>query len=291
MNKKETDKFVINEKENISASSNRCNSKWWNQGYHQQQIICRIIESFYFRALTIFLVLLDISLLIAEIMLESLKIQSTCESYFHHSSKHYHEMIKERIELFMEISHYASIIILSFFVIELLFRIYASGKEFWNIRRKKMEYFDAFVVITSLIIDLYFLRSKKKNLSKKILIFSFRLWRFVRIISSVAESVRDEQIEHKQRLNKQYLIAIHRLADLLLHKTNYVENHSGQLNSVLEHFHIIDAQCQSSLDTLQQNHELTSSKVVEEFIKELNELENKNDNIITSTIFIKSSEV
>ncbi|CAF3966667.1 unnamed protein product, partial [Rotaria sp. Silwood2] len=69
------------------------------------------------------------------------------------------------------------------------------------------------------------------------------------------------------------------------------ENNSGQLNSVLEHFHIIDAQCQSSLDALQQNPRLTSSKIVEQFIKELNELENKNNNMTTSTMFTKPSEV
>ncbi|CAF0765528.1 unnamed protein product [Rotaria sp. Silwood1] len=86
-------------------------------------------------------------------------------------------------------------------------------------------------------------------------------------------------------------IAVRRLADLLLHKTNYVENNSEHLNSILEHFHIIDAQCQSSLKTLEQNRELTSSKMVAQFTRELNEVESKNDNIISSTMFTKSSEV
>ncbi|CAF0774739.1 unnamed protein product [Rotaria sordida] len=291
MDKKEADKFVINEKVNKSSSTNRCHSKWWNQSYHHQQVICQIIESFNFRALIIFLVILDILFLIAEIMLESFKIQNECKIYIHHSAEHYYEIIKERVEFFMEILHYASITILSFFLIELLFRIYASGKEFWNIRRKKMEYFDAFIVITSLIIDLYFLFKEEKILSKRILIFSIRLWRFVRIISSVAENVRNRQKKHKRRLNKQYLNTIHRLVDLLVHKTNYVENNKEYLNSILEHFHIIDAQCQSSFDILEQNRELTTSKGIQEFTNKLNELDNKSENPITSTIFIESSEL
>ncbi|CAF1509849.1 unnamed protein product [Rotaria sordida] len=99
-----------------------------------------------------------------------------------------------------------------------------------------MEYFDGFIVITSLIIDLYFLYKEKKILSKRILIFSIRLWRFIRIISSVAETVRNKQLKHKRRLNKQYLNAIHRLVDLLVHKTNYVENNREYLNSTLKTF-------------------------------------------------------
>ena len=99
-------------------------------------------------------------------------------------------MIKERIEVAMEIVHFISIGILTFFVIELLVRVYASGKEFWNVYRKKMEYFDAFIVITSLIIDLVILSGEKKTLGEKLLlILSFRLWRFVRIISSKSKNL------------------------------------------------------------------------------------------------------
>jgi hypothetical protein len=181
VNQTETDKFLTNERRN---SSSKCYSIWWNQGFQHQQIICRIIESIYFRALVIFLVIVDTSLIIGEIMLDSFKTHYECEPN-HHSSKKYDDTLKERVELAMEIAHFSSIGILFLLVIELVIRIYAFGKEFWNIRKKKMEYFDAFIVITSLIIDLYFLRMKKEILGEELLLlFSFRLWRFVRIVTS-----------------------------------------------------------------------------------------------------------
>ena len=133
-----------------------------------------------FRALVIFLVVLDTGLIISEIMLDHLKIHYRCERQIHHTDR-----VIRRIDLAMEIAYYASIGILVFFVVELVIKIYASGREFWNIHRKKMEYFDAFIVITSLIISLYFGHGEKKVHSEELLlIFSFRLWRFVRIVSS-----------------------------------------------------------------------------------------------------------
>lgn len=311
-NNNETDKFVNDEQPNISTTTSKgCCSKWWNQIYNHQQVICRIIRSYYFRALVIFLVIFDEGLLISEIILESYKVQSECEIYDHHFTKDNYEMIKERIELIMEIAHFSSIAILIFFTIELIFRVYASGKEFWNCRRKKMEYLDAFIVITSLIIDIYLLR-EKRILGKKLLIFALRLWRFVRIITSklivanfyliriknnglyylgVAQGVHDDQIKHKRRLNTQYMIAIRRLIDLLAHKTNYVENYDEKLTSVMEYFRRIDIHCQSSYDLLEKNNVLTSSAIVAQFTEELKRLDRKSDNDFLSVIIAKSSEV
>jgi hypothetical protein len=186
---KETDNFLPDEKKKSSSQFEKCHQKWWNQNYHCQEAICRVIESFYFQALVIFLVIVDTALVITEIILDSFKIHYECEEKLQHSSKKHHDEVKlEHFELAMEIVHFASIVILSFFFIELLVRIYGLGKEFWNIRRKKMEYFDAFIVITSLAIDLAFLTGEKKIVGEKlILILTFRLWRFIRIISSKSQ--------------------------------------------------------------------------------------------------------
>lgn len=176
--KTETNSFLPDTTRN---STRKCYIKWWNQEFPIQEHICGFIESFYFRAIVIFLVIADTALVITEIMLDSIKIHYECENGHHKISK----KKEHNIELAMEIAHFVSIGILTFFFIELIIRIYASGKEFWNYRRKKMEYFDAFIVITSLIIDIYFLRNEKQVLGNQLLIiFSFRLWRFVRIISS-----------------------------------------------------------------------------------------------------------
>jgi hypothetical protein len=124
-------------------------------------------------------------------MLDSFKIHYQCHSgktnhsSNHHTSNHHKAVMIEHIEIGMELAHYSSIAILTFFVIELIVKIYALGKEFYNIRRRKMEYFDAFIVITSFVIDVYFLRGEETILGEKLLlILTFRLWRFIRIISS-----------------------------------------------------------------------------------------------------------
>lgn len=182
VNKAENDRFLTNER---PEASSKCCSVWWHQGYPHQEAINRIIESFKFRALVIFLVVVDTALIIGELMLDSLKIHHECKMNAHHSPKKPEKIEKGRLEFAMEIAHLASIGILLFFVLELIIRIYALGKDFWNIRRRKMEYFDAFIVLTSLAVDLYFLRVELEVLGEELLlIFSIRLWRFVRIVSS-----------------------------------------------------------------------------------------------------------
>jgi hypothetical protein len=188
---RDTEHFIINEEKDPSSKSNNWYSKWWNQLYPSQKSITEIIESYHFRALVIILVVADTSLVITDIMLDSFKIHYQCHSgktnhsSNHHTSNHHKAVMIEHIEIGMELAHYSSIAILTFFVIELIVKIYALGKEFYNIRRRKMEYFDAFIVITSFVIDVYFLRGEETILGEKLLlILTFRLWRFIRIISS-----------------------------------------------------------------------------------------------------------
>lgn len=166
------------------AKPSTCCSKWWNRRFRHQHVICRVLESMLFRALVIFLVVADTALIIAEIMLDYFKLHYKCER-----PGEAHDHTREHIDLAMEIAHFASIGILVFFIVELIVKIYAFAEEFWNYRRKKMEYFDAVIVISSLIIDLYFLEKGKKVLGEELLvIFAVRLWRFVRIVSSTSNT-------------------------------------------------------------------------------------------------------
>ena len=95
----------------------------------------------------------------------------------------------------------------------------------------------------------------------------------------MAEGVRHGQVKHKHRLNRQYLLAIRRLVDLLIYKTNHIDRPDSdtELNliSIREHFCMIDAECQSCLDELNKNHQLTSSHMVTKFIEKLQGLEQK----------------
>jgi hypothetical protein len=106
-------------------------------------------------------------------------------------------------------------------------------------------------------------------------------------ILGVAEGVRNGQIKHKQHLNKQYMIAIHRLIDLMKYKTNYLSTNTDDINVVLERFQMLDNKCQSSLNGLDQNHHLTSSLIVAQFIEQLTGIENEGDNSTIAAIFLK----
>ncbi|CAF1468459.1 unnamed protein product [Adineta steineri] len=279
INKSEVVEFVPHEERNSSPKSNKSHSKWWNQGYHHQKIISQFIESYPFHVFIIFLVVVDAALVITEILLDALKNEYECQIKIHRLKKHRYEVIAERLESAMQTIHYCSIAILTFFLFELFIKIYALGKEFWNIQRKKMQYFDAFIVITSLIIDLAFLHGEEKIIGKKlILILTFRLWRFIRIISSVSEATLNGQTKHKTRLNEQYFAAMQRLTDLLIYKTNHIENNNENFNPILEHFHMLDNRCLTSLEAFKHNAKLPSSITVKRFIDDLNELENKTNN-------------
>ncbi|CAF1584685.1 unnamed protein product [Adineta ricciae] len=274
--REETDKFITipnGKKSSLDAAG--CFSRWWNEKLSSQKLISRAIKSFYFHFLIIFLVVLDTALVVTEILLDSFNIHYQCKRQGHRSLIRFEKINEEHTELAMEVAHYLSIGILVFFVVELIVRIFASGKGFWNIRRRKMEYFDAFIVITSLAIDLTFLHGEERLVGKdKVLVLVFRLWRLVRIIST---TLQQEQ-KHKDRLNQQYLSAIRRSVELLVHKTNYAEMNANKqdLSSLFEYFRSIDQQCQSSLKTLSQNRELTASAVVQQFLDEIDGLENEN---------------
>jgi hypothetical protein len=54
---------------------------------------------------------------------------------------------------------------------------------------------------------------------------------------------------------------------------------------MLDHFRMIDNQCNMSIKELNHNHQLNSSDIIAQFIEDINGLENRNDkNIITALI-------
>jgi formate dehydrogenase maturation protein FdhE len=53
----------------------------------------------------------------------------------------------------------------------------------------------------------------------------------------------------------------------------------------------MDAQCQQSLDQLNENRELTSSAMVATFVEQLERLESKDRPSVISAMFSKPSEV
>ncbi|CAF1039017.1 unnamed protein product [Didymodactylos carnosus] len=248
-------------------------NRWWHQGYTHQRAICRLFEAHWFHALTIVLVIVDCVLVVGVVMLEFIKLKAQCIENSHkmkiHRIIHQHE---HDIETAMKVCDYASIAILTFFMFELLVKMIVFGRAFWNIYRKKMEYFDAIIVIVSFAFDIYFLLNEEREdmfSNRAILIISLRLWRIIRIINT--QFVRDEEQSSKHRLSQQYLAVVQQLIDLLKYKTDYIEEQNEDASL---HFHQMDSQCQAYLDLFNKtDRQFTSFYAVKQFAEQMKTLD------------------
>ena len=75
--------------------------------------------------------------------------------------------------------HYMSLTILSIFMVELFFKLIALGKEFFH---HKLEIFDAFVIVSSFILDIISLVYEEAFAALELLVL-LRLWRIVRVVN------------------------------------------------------------------------------------------------------------
>ncbi|KAM9455925.1 voltage-gated hydrogen channel 1 isoform 1-T3 [Clarias gariepinus] len=91
-----------------------------------------------------------------------------------------------------QVFHYLSLALLTFFMVELGFKLYAYRLEFFH---HKFEVFDAIVVIVSFILDIVYI-SKENAFDGMGLLILLRLWRVARIINGIMMSVKS-QADHK----------------------------------------------------------------------------------------------
>ena len=162
-----------------------CLAQWWNVTYRHQQFIVHTVEKTLFHVVIIILVLVDCVLIIAELMLDFIDLKDRCGKKNESSTRH-EEGGHSKLEVAIEVLHYGSIFLLAVFVLEVLIKIYAFGKKWWNFRQKKMEWLDAIIVIVSFIIDIYFLQRSNVLAEISLLFISFRLWRIVSIRMDMA---------------------------------------------------------------------------------------------------------
>ncbi|KAK3606428.1 hypothetical protein CHS0354_041365 [Potamilus streckersoni] len=140
-----------------------------------------ILYTHKFQIIIICLVILDCLLVISELLLD-LKILPSSED-----------------NIAPHILHYASIGILSLFIIEILVRLYAVRLDFF---RHKMELFDAVIIIVSLVLDIIFRNTKGPENGVGLLIV-LRLWRVTRILNGIILSVKkqaEKKIQRERRL-------------------------------------------------------------------------------------------
>jgi len=94
--------------------------------------------------------------------------------------------------------HYASIGILTVFVIEVLVRIVALRREFF---RRRAELFDVIVVGVTFALAIAFAREENIRSSAGLLVL-LRLWRVAKILNGIIRSVRalaDRRLQHERR--------------------------------------------------------------------------------------------
>ena len=154
--------------------------RWWNVRYKCQQGIGRFVERPIFHIVIIVLVLIDCLLVMGELMLDYIKLNKPCGSKtLNHTSGHVEEKEHHRIEVAVEILHFSSLALLALFLIEVLVKVYAFGRHWWNFYEKKMEWLDAIIVIVSFAIDLASMHKSNIFTEMSLLFISLRLWRLV----------------------------------------------------------------------------------------------------------------
>ena len=169
-------------------NSNRsdCLSQWWNQKFSHQKRLASILEHPLFHLLITILVVCECGSVVAEIILVNVKSQHECTKNFHVSYflRQYYDKKVSKLDRGIQVCHYISLSILSLFILELLVRVYAFGYHYWNCRENhKLDYFDAFLVVFSFSVEVYFLTMHKESIiaHSAMLIVILRLWHLIRI--------------------------------------------------------------------------------------------------------------
>ncbi|XP_044131708.1 voltage-gated hydrogen channel 1-like [Bufo gargarizans] len=116
------------------------------------------------------------------------------------------ELLHDKVDhIVPEIFHYLSLSVLSFFLLEIVGKLYAFRLEFFH---HKFEVFDAVIVIISFIIDVVYI-TREDIFNAVGLLILLRLWRVARIVNGVILSVksRAEEKIHKLKEKQETLLA------------------------------------------------------------------------------------
>ncbi|XP_033749865.1 uncharacterized protein LOC117334381 [Pecten maximus] len=151
----------------------------------------------------------------------------------HTSSGHAHHHTNK--ELAEHILHYASLTILSIFVVEVMAKIYAEGT---HLLKHKAEVFDAIVVLVSFTLDIIFSFVNVTDAARDAagLMVILRLWRITRIINGVIISVKmdaDKKIEEQKAARSRAEEEVEKLK-------NQVSSLEAELERLQEHLRLLE---------------------------------------------------
>ncbi|KAA8589192.1 hypothetical protein FQN60_010537 [Etheostoma spectabile] len=136
----------------------------------------------------------------------------------------------ERFQVF----HYLSLALLTFFIVELLGKLFAYRLEFFQ---HKFEVFDGLVVVLSFVLDIVFIFHEDQFVGTGLLIL-LRLWRVARIINGIMVSVKNRADHKIHKLKESYDHLVQRVTQLQ-ERTDKLEQENQRLEALLKK-HAID---------------------------------------------------
>ncbi|XP_077318131.1 voltage-gated hydrogen channel 1 [Lithobates pipiens] len=140
------------------------------------------------------------------------------------------ELLVDKVDhIIPEIFHYLSISVLSFFLLEIVGKLFAFRLEFFH---HKFEVFDAVIVIISFIIDVVYI-TREDVFSAVGLLILLRLWRVARIVNGVIMSVKSRAEEKINKLKAKQETLLARVFQLE-QQCSQQEQEIGRLQKVLQ---------------------------------------------------------
>ncbi|XP_032384195.1 voltage-gated hydrogen channel 1 [Etheostoma spectabile] len=176
----------------------------------------RLYGSERFQVVVVCLVILDAIFVLAELLIDLSVIKL------------------EHGHLAPEVFHYLSLALLTFFIVELLGKLFAYRLEFFQ---HKFEVFDGLVVVLSFVLDIVFIFHEDQFVGTGLLIL-LRLWRVARIINGIMVSVKNRADHKIHKLKESYDHLVQRVTQLQ-ERTDKLEQENQRLEALLKK-HAID---------------------------------------------------
>ncbi|KAM9795589.1 voltage-gated hydrogen channel 1 [Neosynchiropus ocellatus] len=152
----------------------------------------RLYSSDRFQVLVVCLVILDALFVLAELLIDLSVIQL------------------EHGHVAPEVFHYLSLALLTFFMVELMGKLFAYRLEFFD---HKFEVFDGVVVVVSFVLDVVFIFHEDAFDGMGLLIL-LRLWRVARIVNGILVSIKTRANQQLHKLKESYDHLVQRVTHL-----------------------------------------------------------------------------
>ncbi|XP_048820122.1 voltage-gated hydrogen channel 1 [Lagopus muta] len=169
-----------------------------------QDVMKKLFSSRRFQIVIVFLVVVDALLVLGELLMD-LKI-----------------IHPDKYHIAPKVFHYLSLSILTIFLVEVGFKIFIYGREFFH---HKFEVLDSVVVVVSFILDLVLLFREHEFEAVGLLIL-LRLWRVARIINGIILSVKtrsEQQVSKLKQVNLKLATKVEQLQHSCVEKEQEIE--------------------------------------------------------------------